>query len=372
MPRRRRGNWDNDFQNNSRIRNGIPEERRQLLIDRGIIENDSVEELDNNTFELSLNELNLRAETLELNNGSVITTLPNGVGQYTVRGGRSNQRIFDMNYVVGWDVNSSFNTIENQYKYIHSFNYKPNKFKFNSIHGETDLLYMGFELEIDKGGKSDENAKLVIDMLGEDNIYCKHDGSLDNGFEIVTHPATLDYHYNMNYEEMMKKLIELDYKSHDTTTCGLHIHFNKNYFSENKTIQDLNITKLLYLFEKYWDNVEKFSRRSSGYAQRYYIKLDDSMFDVLSKAKNAYNKYYAINLRNEDTVEIRTFKGTLKYNTLIATLQFVNRIVKICKNTDLLEIQNVTWEDIIANPEKELKQYLIERKMLEEILVKSA
>ncbi len=27
-----------------------------------------------------------------------------------------------------------------------------------------------------------------------EHIYCKHDGSLDEGFEIVSHPATLEYH----------------------------------------------------------------------------------------------------------------------------------------------------------------------------------
>ena len=26
------------------------------------------------------------------------------------------------------------------------------------------------------------------------HAYCKHDGSLEEGFEIVTHPMSLDYH----------------------------------------------------------------------------------------------------------------------------------------------------------------------------------
>jgi len=38
------------------------------------------------------------------------------------------------------------------------------------------------------------------------NAYCKHDGSLNDGFEIVTHPMTLDYHlHRMPWEELLEK-----------------------------------------------------------------------------------------------------------------------------------------------------------------------
>lgn len=57
--------------------------------------------------------------------------------------------------------------------------------------------YFGVELEIDGAGEDDSSAREVMEIAnsnGLENLYCKHDGSLDDGFEMVTHPMTLDYH----------------------------------------------------------------------------------------------------------------------------------------------------------------------------------
>ena len=40
-------------------------------------------------------------------------------------------------------------------------------------------------------------------------------------------------------------------------------------------------------------------------------------------------RYTCVNLENPATIEFRMFRGTLKYNTLIATLQLVNRICDV-------------------------------------------
>ena len=45
--------------------------------------------------------------------------------------------------------------------------------------------------------------------------YCKHDGSLDEGFEIVTHPMTLDFHlHRMPWERIVEEAKRLGYTSH--------------------------------------------------------------------------------------------------------------------------------------------------------------
>jgi len=74
---------------------------------------------------------------------------------------------------------------------IHNYHYKPEPIFYGS-----GSLFMGVELEIDEGGESDYNAEKLCDIANAegDHIYCKHDGSLDDGFEIVSHPMTLDYH----------------------------------------------------------------------------------------------------------------------------------------------------------------------------------
>ena len=70
---------------------------------------------------------------------------------------------------------------------------------------------MGVELEIDHGGESDYNAERILALANqsEERIYCKHDGSLDDGFEIVSHPMTMDYHqHEMNWNEILAKAVE--------------------------------------------------------------------------------------------------------------------------------------------------------------------
>lgn len=249
-------------------------------------------------------------------------------------------------------------------KYIKSYNYIPEKFYFHHTEDEnTDQFYLGVELEVDDGGEDESKAKSICDILNCDgeNIYCKHDGSLFKGFEIVTHPSTLKYHKKMKYEEAFLYLINNNYRSHDTKTCGLHVHINRSYFGVKKLEIDLNISKLLYLFEKYWDKIEQIARRpSNSYARRFMLEDDESPIDLYAKSK-ASDKYGAINLQHKDTVEIRIFRGTLNYNTFISTLEFVCVMARIAKETDIYEVQFITWNDISNMFSVKLSTYVSER-----------
>ena len=273
-------------------------------------------------------------------------------------------------------TNDYGSTTEKKYKtnnHIHPYNYKPKQFHFYSTLEDTEdkPLYMGVELEIDSTKCStvevDEKnsiAKEVIKQLdGENEIYCVHDGSLTNGFEIVTHPCTLSYHKNKieKYKKVFNYLIDNNYRSHDTNTCGLHIHINKKFFGNNKLHQDLNALKLLFLFEQFWSKVTTIARRNSN---RFCRKKDTSVvaspLDYYVYSKNE-GKYYYINLENKDTIEFRIFKGTLNYNTFIATLEFVDALCHFVKELDINEIQSVTWGDIEKTFPETLIQYIQDR-----------
>ncbi|MCC8111383.1 MAG: hypothetical protein LIO74_07250, partial [Ruminococcus sp.] len=57
--------------------------------------------------------------------------------------------------------------------------------------------------------------------------------------ELVSHPMTLEYHLReMNWENLLEEAIEMGYLSHQTSTCGLHIHVNRNAFGENQSEQE--------------------------------------------------------------------------------------------------------------------------------------
>lgn len=220
------------------------------------------------------------------------------------------------------------------------------------------MPYLGVELEIAEGGERNSEAKKVVNILNKESCfaYCSHDSSIDNGFEIITQPATLEYHNSIKhiYKSLFETLLEDGYVSHDNSTCGLHVHFNRNFFEDN---EELYITRLLYLVDKFWDNIVIISRRNKR-KMTYTKKIDMPLQRYIERANKTgchdYH-YYAINLINNNTIEFRMFRGTLNINTFLATLQFVNNCILCAKTKTAQEIQSMTFEELITG--KSLKTY---------------
>ena len=58
------------------------------------------------------------------------------------------------------------------------------------------------------------------------------------------------------------------------------------------------------------------------------------------------------------------FRGTLKLNTLKATLQMVNHLVEVAVSLSDTAVQEMSWFDFLDNiTEPELIQYLEERRL---------
>jgi len=88
--------------------------------------------------------------------------------------------------------------------------------------------------------------------------------------------------------------------------------------------------------------------------------------DILDYAKNGYGagRYTCVNLQNEDTIEFRIFRGSLKYNTLIATLQLVDRICDVALYLSDDELKAMSWTTFVSGcTQPELVQYLKERRL---------
>ena len=250
---------------------------------------------------------------------------------------------------------------------INDYYYKP----VPIFHGDGSR-YFGVELEIDEGGECNNAARKILEIAnanGENRLYCKHDGSLDDGFELVSHPMTPDYHkLDMPWREMMSAAKEMGYTSHQARTCGLHVHVNRTSFGKTVEDQEECIARVLYFFEKFWDELLKFSRRTrrqvEQWASRYGLKEEPK--EILDHAKKGCRglRYVCVNLCPTETLEFRIFRGTLKYNSFIATLELVNRICDIAMNLTDEELKNMSWTDFVSGcTEPELIQYLKERRL---------
>lgn len=181
--------------------------------------------------------------------------------------------------------------------------------------------FMGVELEVEvKDGDIDDHVTALNDKLNDGEVgkrvYFEADGSLTHGFEIITNPMGLDSH-----RELWSALQDLDLisgmRSHNTSTCGLHVHVSRN------NMHTMQINKM-NVFLNHPDN----QALVKAIARRYDVNYARIAQKRLSTAhKYDVERRDALNITNDRTVEFRIFKGTLKYDTLIAAIEFANAVV---------------------------------------------
>ena len=187
----------------------------------------------------------------------------------------------------------------------------------------------------------------------------------------MTHPMSPEYHaQKMPWRELLAKALDMGYLSHKTTTCGLHIHCNRDAFGKYEYQQEEKIGRVVYFLEKHWCEPVNFSRRTTEALERWaarYATISQTTKETYEKAKRKrMGRYVALDLGNEDTIEFRLFRGTLRYDTLIATLQLVELIcnLAICSTDE--ELERLSWSEFVLKiPEdkRELIQYLKIRRL---------
>ena len=249
---------------------------------------------------------------------------------------------------------------------IHDYYYKPEPVFYGS-----GPRYFGVELEIDGGGESTPHAVELLSIANREgkHAYIKHDGSLEEGLEIVTHPMSLEYQQKkMPWEAVCRRAAALGYLSHRAGTCGLHVHISRAAFGKTEQEQDAPIARVLYFFEKHWEELLKFSRRTQRQLERWAARYGyrEQPRDILDHAKKGCHagRYTCVNLTNRDTVEFRMFRGTLKVNTIIATLQLLDRICDVAISLSDDEVRALSWTTFVSGcTQPELLQYLKERRL---------
>lgn len=259
-------------------------------------------------------------------------------------------------------------------EYIHAFNYKPkyiHHFMDNEKHSTTLLL--GVEIEVagndpvkDTEIKENVVKKCIQIINGSDSdeenlIYSTHDGTVQIEFD--TMPCSLEFHKNkMNYRKMFKYLDSVGYKGHDCDCAGLHIHADRKYLGRTKFQQDLVIAKILYIIEKFNDDLCIIARRNNDYSVFCGDKCtSDTAVTLYGKYRNI-GKRAALNLQHSNTIEFRMFRSTLKYETLLLTLELVQDIINFSKNISFEELEDMSWNDLMDTFSDALKRYYISRR----------
>jgi hypothetical protein len=251
---------------------------------------------------------------------------------------------------------------EEDTRLIHDYSYRPDPI-FRSSQDEQTRLYFGIEIETEiRGGNYPErtNAAEYARILEDKGLaYLKSDGSLECGFEIVTHPMSHNYFMNENdlMWEVITKLKE-DYNmiSWGTKTCGLHIHISRNGFSGGS-----HQHRFLQLVYNNQDFYEALAGRSSSHWAKFTDVVDENTGKKSFKQKfdrHGSDRYSAINTNNRNTLEMRIFRGSLNTRFIKSCIDLAHASVEFTRVMSVPEIREHKLDCI------NLIQYIREREEL--------
>lgn len=262
------------------------------------------------------------------------------------------------------------------------------------------LLGMELEIECNEDVPSDDDddddsprayyAKKVVRALnGVTKGFAKAetDGSLDNGFEIITGYTGLDVH-----EKTWRALADVreGLESHDTDTCGLHVHVDKAgmtplhmaklcTFVNDPVNRELMTTVARryadadshgyakFYTRENWLEHAAFAAREYRSHRQFRSKGDRFEYGRFATSRFWSDRYSALNFNNEHTVEFRMFRGTLKFESIMACLEFTFACWHFTKETPMKSLTTDAFMAFITRADnrkdtKYLRAYLKAKK----------
>lgn len=201
---------------------------------------------------------------------------------------------------------------------------------------EPNAPTFGIELEIEKQVRSVEvlhqDAKHVQDIIGgQDKVYFTFDGSVAHGYEMKSHPVTLDYfktHFADKWEQAFEWLASQNYQSYNAqASCGLHIHINRSQFGTS-TAND-STRKLVVFFCRNQMQLKVFGKRN-GRGEQYCPYPELGNLERYANGTLSWSERGAINLQGarNPTYEVRIWRGTLNFNRVMANLEFCHALTQ--------------------------------------------
>ncbi len=218
--------------------------------------------------------------------------------------------------------------------------------------------YLGIEMEFQVDKRKAGRLYVGNTMFG--HALMKDDGSITNGFELVSRPAGYTTHL-ARYDSFLTDLPEY---IHPHKSCGMHVHISRRAFTY------LGAGKLVEFMNRK-DNKD-FVKLIAGRGTTSYQNRDDD-YDKYTPYRQAVKdryvgRYNFVNLNNKKTIELRIFATPANKLEFNIRMQFVKAMIEYCKpaiHSVSLEQQTyfksfVTWLDSTKKDFKELHNYIKE------------
>ena len=262
----------------------------------------------------------------------------------------------------GCDRCSDEPTSNDGIRLIHDYSYRPDAI-FHSTKND-ERLFFGIEIEVEARDDLRASADYAHQLESMDLAYLKHDGSLNNGFEIVTHPMSHDFFKNEAGDffavmEGLRSQQGIRVKSWDTRTCGLHIHISRTGFNGGAHMH--RFLNLVYTnpdfystlagrtsdqWAKFTDIIQKeYVRDVNGDRvptedrYGYQIKTTRQFKHKLDTNRNS-DRYSAVNTLNRETLEMRIFRGSVNGDTIKSQLDLAHASVEYTRNLTVQDVLN--------------------------------
>ena len=206
--------------------------------------------------------------------------------------------------------------------------------------------YLGVELEVEcrdvgRGEKAQQLHEIINNEVFASKVFFENDGSLNNGFEIISQPMGLDRHREV-WQWLNDKSAVKGLRSHNTTTCGLHVHVSRENLSK------LQIAKIVSFI-----NDPENEQLVRAVARRYAEGYCKIKVKKIGQSAQSEDRYEAVNITPRKTIEFRIFKGSLKYESVMSAIQFCNSLVDFCgrANTSIRDLKADNFLDFIRADE---------------------
>lgn len=183
--------------------------------------------------------------------------------------------------------------------------------------------WFGVELEVevrdaDRADKARHLNELINGGQIGSKVFFENDGSLNSGFEIISQPMSLPAHQDL-WRWLQNNDAIRGLRSHNTTTCGLHVHVNRDGLS------GIQLARMVTFINDPTNEqlIRAIARRySEGYCKIKNKTIDNALENI--------DRYEALNVTNHKTVEFRIFKGSLKYDSVLSAIEFANALTMFC------------------------------------------
>lgn len=239
------------------------------------------------------------------------------------------------------------------HRIIHDYSYRPDAI----FHGARDeKLFFGIEIEVEaRKSMLTEAAKYASVLESLDLAYLKHDGSLQYGFEIVTHPMSHSFFKNEAgalWETLEGLRSEHRVKAWDARNCGLHIHISRAGFSSGAHMH--RFLQLVYSNQGFYESLagrssEQWAKFDDVYRTEYFRDENGNLRDnpkryltfrhKLVDRNNNSDRYSAVNTLNRETLEMRIFRSSVKGATVKAQIDLAHASVEYTRVMNVKEVR---------------------------------